>query len=261
MRGVSQKFVIFGLIAAVLASLLALNVSAPVLAQDGGNVKGPGVSRDYSGWLPELSADDLWVNANGRTRIIVEMSQPPTALAGQLQVGGVSIDAVATSMNAAIEAEQTFATNFMARLPGNVQVLNTLRAAVNAIVVEVDAAEVNALRQIPGVKNLYPNSIVERANADAAQRIVAPPVWQSGFTGAGVRVGVIDDGLDYRHAHFGGNPSATWAASRACWLQRSWAATTSWAICTMRAIRSPSHARSRSTDLLAQPRLSRRLWR
>lgn len=212
MRGVSQKFVIFGLIAAVLASLLALNASAPVLAQDGGNVKGPGVSRDYSGWLPELSADDLWVNANGRTRIIVEMSQPPTALAGQLQVGGVSIDAVATSMNAAIEAEQTFATNFMARLPGNVQVLNTLRAAVNAIVVEVDAAEVNALRQIPGVKNLYPDSIVERANADAAQRIVAPPVWQSGFTGAGVRVGVIDDGLDYRHAHFGGNPSATWGS-------------------------------------------------
>ncbi|MFQ3536581.1 MAG: S8 family serine peptidase [Aggregatilineales bacterium] len=211
-RGVLQKSIILGLTAALLASLLVFNAGTPALAQDGGNVKRPGVSPDYRGLLPELTADDLWVNTNGRTRIIVEMSQPPTALAAQLQVGAASIDAVATSMGEAIEAEQAFATNFMARLPGNVQVLDTLRAAVNAIVVEVDAANVNALRQIPGVKNLYPDSIVERANADAAQRIAAPPVWQSGLTGAGVRVGVIDDGLDYRHAHFGGNLSATWGS-------------------------------------------------
>jgi hypothetical protein len=211
MKDISRKSVIFGLIAALLSGLLSLNVSAPALAQDGGNVKGPGIAIDRSG-LPELTADDLWVNANGRTRIIVEMSQPPTALALQLQVGSASVDAVVESMNAAIEAEQTFATNFMAQLSGNVRVLNTLRAAVNAIVVEVDAAKVNELRRIPGVKNLYPDSIVERANADAAQRINAPPVWQSGFTGAGVRVGVIDDGLDYRHAHFGGTPAATWGS-------------------------------------------------
>jgi hypothetical protein len=211
-RGILRKSIILGLTAALLVGLLSLNVSTPVLAQDGGNTKGAGVARDHSGALPELTADDLWINANGRTRIIVEMSQPPTALAFQLQAGGVSVDTVAADMNADIEAEQTFAINFMARLPGNVQVLNTLRAAVNAVIVEVDAKDVNALRQIPGVKNLYPDSIVERANADAAQRIIAPPVWQSGFTGAGVRVGVIDDGLDYRHAHFGGNPSATWGS-------------------------------------------------
>jgi hypothetical protein len=208
----SRRAIIFGLIAALLAGLLSLNASAPVRAQDGGNTKRPGAAPDYSSALPELTADDLWVNAHGRTRIIVEMSQPPTALAFSLMAGGVSVDAVATNLNAAIEAEQTFAVNFMASLPGNVRVLNTLRAAVNAIVVEVDAEEVNALRRVPGVKNLYPDSIVERANADAAQRISAPPVWQSGLTGAGIRVGVIDDGLDYRHAHFGGTPSATWGS-------------------------------------------------
>ncbi|MCE7947474.1 MAG: hypothetical protein DYG88_08615 [Chloroflexi bacterium CFX4] len=212
MNGVSRKSVVFGLIVALVAGLLAMNVSAPAMAQDGGNVKRPGVSPDYSGLLPELAADDLWVQANGRTRIIVEMSQPPTALAFGMMADGASVDAVAANMSAAVEAEQTLATNFMANLPGNVRVLNTLRAAVNAIVVEVDAANVNALRQIPGVKNLYPDSIVERANADAATRIVAPPVWQSGYTGAGIRVGVIDDGLDYRHAHFGGTPAATWGS-------------------------------------------------
>ena len=211
-NGFLRKSVVFGLIVALIAGLLTLNVGAPAMAQDGGNVKRPGVSADYSGLLPELAAEDLWVQANGRTRIIVEMSQPPTALAFGISADGASVDAVATNMVAAIEAEQTLATNFMATLPGNVRVLNTLRAAVNAIVVEVDAANVNALRQIPGVKNLYPDSIVERANADAAQRLAAPPVWQSGLTGAGIRVGVIDDGLDYRHAHFGGSPAATWGS-------------------------------------------------
>jgi minor extracellular serine protease Vpr len=86
------------------------------------------------------------------------------------------------------------------------KVLAQYQHALNGIKVEVDSAEVAALAKLPGVVSILPVGLYERVNATAVPFIGAPKVWQGipGFRGEGIKIAVIDTGIDYTHANFGG---------------------------------------------------------
>ena len=82
----------------------------------------------------------------------------------------------------------------------------------NGISVRADASQVGAIARLPGVKNVWrsislslpPTSPAEPELATALT-MTGADVAQSelGYTGAGVKVGIIDTGLDYKHPDFG----------------------------------------------------------
>ncbi|HEY6908022.1 MAG TPA: S8 family serine peptidase [Myxococcales bacterium] len=84
----------------------------------------------------------------------------------------------------------------------------------NGISVSVDRADVGLLSQIQGVKNVWPvhtyaiPPTTDVANPDliTAITMTGADVAQSslGLTGAGVRVAVMDTGIDYKHPDLGG---------------------------------------------------------
>ncbi|WP_033821442.1 S8 family serine peptidase, partial [Kitasatospora sp. MBT63] len=61
---------------------------------------------------------------------------------------------------------------------------------------------------LPGVRAVHPITLKQRANSYSVPLTGAPQVWSpaagEGNTGRGVRIGVIDSGIDYTHADFGG---------------------------------------------------------
>lgn len=77
--------------------------------------------------------------------------------------------------------------------------------AVAGVVVAGDAGEVRALaarEDVRAVRTVVPKY---RVNAGAAELTRTLRSWQeTGRFGDGVRIGIIDDGIDYTHAHFGG---------------------------------------------------------
>ena len=89
------------------------------------------------------------------------------------------------------------------------QRIATLSNLVSATIVTGDAAKIRALASNPDVVALYrvvPKTPVNKST-DAFTRALA--TWQStGQIGTGVRIGVIDTGLDYTHAAFGGPGTA-----------------------------------------------------
>jgi uncharacterized repeat protein (TIGR01451 family) len=71
-------------------------------------------------------------------------------------------------------------------------------------VVKASANNIERIRQMPGVKAVYPDVPVSADNATSVPYIGSQNFWNTtGFTGSGIKIAVIDSGIDYRHKTFG----------------------------------------------------------
>ncbi len=88
-------------------------------------------------------------------------------------------------------------------------VVSRYRTVANALLVHGPPAAVAALARAPGVVAIEPAPRVRLDLARSVPRIRADEVARRlGFDGSGTFVAVIDSGIDYTHAHFGGPGTA-----------------------------------------------------
>ena len=89
----------------------------------------------------------------------------------------------------------------------DVKVLYRLQRVFNGIVVKVPQGRLDSLRGLPGVVALRRVVPVHPHTASSVPFISAPGLWEHAgcpLTGEGIRIGIIDTGIDYLHADFGG---------------------------------------------------------
>jgi minor extracellular serine protease Vpr len=86
------------------------------------------------------------------------------------------------------------------------KILAQFQSALNGIKVQIPASKLDQLRSISGVIALLPVREDFPINATSVPYIGAPTVWDAptSFRGEGIKIGVIDTGIDYTHANFGG---------------------------------------------------------
>jgi minor extracellular serine protease Vpr len=87
----------------------------------------------------------------------------------------------------------------------------------NGISIQASAETVNALRELDSVKAVWPNRTIEVPRTVAADPDLSTAIAQTGadvaqnemgLTGAGVKVAVMDTGIDYDHVALGGSGTA-----------------------------------------------------
>ncbi|MCC5950422.1 MAG: S8 family serine peptidase [Nitriliruptoraceae bacterium] len=121
--------------------------------------------------------------------------------------------------NAAQQAQQRSALRAEARAEGvDYDERFDYRQYFNGLSVRVSAAEASALSTMAGVRAMYPvveldapePSLDEPAMATALA-MTGADIAQSelGLTGAGIKVGIIDTGIDYQHPDLGGDGEGT----------------------------------------------------
>lgn len=188
------------------------------------------LSRNVAGMMMILTAGIPVVAApgpsrlpNGRVGVVVELAGPPAAEVWARHVREAGGDATLGALGADAEARLAADTRAQIRLAEGEQqsLLGALSASgidatvvfrtqrvLNAIALEVDESDISGLEALPGVTAVHPLVLHTLGNSTSAPWIGAPAVWSGlGGTGKGVRIGVIDSGIDYLHRDFGGSGS------------------------------------------------------
>ncbi|HUR41876.1 MAG TPA: hypothetical protein VM240_12000 [Verrucomicrobiae bacterium] len=72
-------------------------------------------------------------------------------------------------------------------------------AHLPAAVAVVAPALVPLLRELPGVRGVYPNAVLEPVLFSSTGAIRATGAWADGYTGAGIGIAIVDAGVDGTH--------------------------------------------------------------
>jgi len=86
------------------------------------------------------------------------------------------------------------------------KVVAEFQDALNGIKVEAPRNKIRALAGLPNVVRVRPVATFTPDNVKGVPLIGGPQVWDGadGFHGEGIKIGIIDSGIDYTHANFGG---------------------------------------------------------
>ncbi|MEV8439019.1 S8 family serine peptidase [Actinosynnema sp. NPDC051121] len=188
--------------AALLGTLLA--GSATGADQDARPL--PPNRADHAGDGSSERAGTALARARGPVTAFVELATTPAAEAygdEKARGGDPAAAARAARQRTDAQADRVLAA-LRGRDAGTREVAKT-RNAVPGVVVAADAASLRGLTALPEVRSVRLTVPKTVRNAGAVQLTRAAQVWRdTGRYGEGLRIGIVDTGIDYTHADFGG---------------------------------------------------------
>lgn len=141
--------------------------------------------------------------AQGKVSVVVQLVAPSLIeRQAAASISGATIDAAAT-MNTA-EAQQAQLVSSAQALDEQAVVLGSAQKALNAVMLEVSADAIAQLAADPLVRSIRPVVDYQMDLSETVPYVGAKTVQNAGYDGKGVRVAVLDSGIDYTHANLGG---------------------------------------------------------
>ncbi|WP_028530603.1 S8 family serine peptidase [Paenibacillus sp. HW567] len=153
---------------------------------------------------------EINTQSSNNVRVIVQLSGQPAAVGKYAAKQGISSLAKAAT-EAAVKSQQTDVLDKAKANGINLTVNYQYNTILNGFEVTVPANKIPELAKISGVTSIYPNStwytlpeetvteVVYRNDNAPLEQIHANWAADHGITGAGLKVGVIDTGVDYKH--------------------------------------------------------------
>ncbi|MGZ6141796.1 MAG: S8 family serine peptidase [Myxococcales bacterium] len=136
--------------------------------------------------------------------VVLELAGDPVAKA-RAQAPGMKL---ATSAKLNIEAQlRSYQDSLVPSIEARGgTVLAKFQNAINGIKVRATPDKIAALATLPGVVSVKTVGTYKRLNSISVPFIGAPHVWatKNGFRGEHVKVAIVDTGIDFTHANFGG---------------------------------------------------------
>jgi subtilisin family serine protease len=182
------------------ALLIASLVSLPTLLQ----AAETSVKRTFNARYSALHGQKL-DNIRREVEMFVRFDQPSVAelnVASLHANGNFASPAEQKAQAARVSQQQAAMSDALAS--HGAKILSHQRVGANGVRVLVSADSVETLRALPGVRSVARVQTFKKDNIDSVPWIGAPAVWAASGRGEGVKVGIIDSGIDYTHADFGG---------------------------------------------------------
>lgn len=202
-----MKRLIFNILL-ILAMVLALSSTA--FAQDGAPERYEGRTLpesvaelkldtpvEFSG-VSGSALDASLAAVEGASKVIIRLSADSGADAF------AKGESTAKAKQAAAAQQNAFFKQVL-RADGGARLIGQVQMVMNAIFVEVDASVLPALALDPAVVRIAPVANYEKDLSETVPYIGAAAVQAAGFDGSGIKVAVLDSGIDYYHAALGGS--------------------------------------------------------
>jgi subtilisin family serine protease len=139
--------------------------------------------------------------STGRVEVVVELDVPPAARVGygRGQLSGRARAALQTVARAQRRVER----HILARIP-EAEIRWRYGIVLAGLAVVVPENQLDRLAATPGIVRVYPSVRYHALLDDSPSQIGAPAVWGPGLenAGRGLRIGIIDDGIDPGHPFF-----------------------------------------------------------
>jgi subtilisin family serine protease len=198
------------LINVFLILALALSLSSAAVAQGERPEKAlpealAGLKLDSPAHAEDVSSfskiDDVLISSSGPQRVIVQLKGAPVGAVAAAGKGRVA--QLARGKDIATQQKQ-----FIARAKGmdkQTKVLGTMQKTLNAVMLKINAGSLSTLAADPEVVSIHAIKDFEIDLTETVPYIGATAVQELGYDGTGVRVAVLDSGIDYTHAALGGS--------------------------------------------------------
>jgi minor extracellular serine protease Vpr len=149
-------------------------------------------------------------SSNETIKVIVEYETKPAAVQSYLAKQSKKKFSQASAVQALEKEQTTIATQLKAN---NIafEETNSYQTVFNGAAIELKASDIPKLKEIDGIHAVYANHLAQAVPGLKAEEINLPEVknsvpwigseelWDLGYTGKGMKVGVIDTGIDYNH--------------------------------------------------------------
>ncbi|WP_171686501.1 S8 family serine peptidase [Paenibacillus planticolens] len=149
---------------------------------------------------------------SGMIDIIVQLSNEPIAPV-RSQTMSIQTSFSEQEAESSLSAEQASFKNSLNQMNIPYTVHRTFNQVFNGMALTVDASRIEELASIDSVKKVFKDTVYHLSPVEMTEsadvttkydqypldQIHVPEVWAKGFTGKGIKVGVLDTGVDYDH--------------------------------------------------------------
>ncbi|CDN43957.1 S8 family serine peptidase [Paenibacillus sp. P22] len=220
----SRRKVILTALSTTLSAALLLQ---PLVAQAAASPVSSGIlAKSLTKGIDAMISSRLDTSSSKPVKVIVQLDGATIAegkYAAKMGVKSLSSEAT----ESAISRQQSGVIASAKKSGIDLKVTYQFDTVLNGMEVELPANQIPALAQIAGVKSIYENrtyysvpttsfptatETTYKYDINPLKQIGVPEAWDAGLTGKGIKVGVIDTGVDYLHpdlknAYKGGHDS------------------------------------------------------
>jgi subtilisin family serine protease len=137
-----------------------------------------------------------------KVQVIVEVAGDPVAVVESTKGRKLS-ESERKTVRDGLRKKQDKVARTVTGKGGKVQ--STMQSAYNGMRVQIKASQLDAVAELPEVVAIHAVPLHRLDNTVSVPYLGVPQVWQStGYTGKNIKVAIIDTGVDYTHANFGG---------------------------------------------------------